>query len=305
MTTTTVTPTPAPADRVAHDRDRGRVRSRSFGSITPMGLTARYVTLIIVLIITVGPMLWELSTSLKSITEDVYTATPSFLPQHPTLHSYAQVTQTIPVFHFAANSLIVAFLDVGGNVVGASIAGFALARLNFRGRRLVFGVFLSTLVLPGEVTIISQFQMITNMGLGNSLIGVALPGMIGALNVLLMRNAFQAIPAEIDAAAVLDGANVWQRLRYIGLPAVRGMLSVIAIMSFIAAWDDFLWPLLVLQDPSKLTLTVGLAYLQSQFVTDPRTSAAGAMIALLPILIFFVVLQRFFFKGVGEGAVKG
>jgi multiple sugar transport system permease protein len=282
-----------------------RRRSRSFNTSTRWGLTARYVLLLIVLIITVGPMLWELSTSLKSVSEDVFTTTPSFLPQHPTLSNYGKVAQVIPVLKFATNSIIVAILDVGGNVVGASIAGFALARLNFRGRKLVLGVFLSTLVLPAEVTIVSQFQTVTNLGLGNTLLGVALPNMIGAINVLLMRNAFQAIPNEIDSAAILDGANVWQRLRYIGLPAVKGILSVVAIMSFIGAWDDFLWPLLVLQDPSKLTLTVGLAYLQNTFVVDPRTLAAGAMIALVPILALFLALQRFFFRGVGEGAVKG
>jgi multiple sugar transport system permease protein len=282
-----------------------RQRSRSFNSPTKWGLAVRYLLLLIVLVITIGPMLWELSTSLKSVTEDVYTTNPSFVPQHPTLSNYGRVAQVIPVLKFAGNSLIVAILDVGGNVIGASIAGFALARLNFRGRRLVLGVFLSTLVLPAEVTIVSQFQTVTNLGLGNTLLGVALPGMIGAINVLLMRNAFQAIPGEIDAAAILDGANVWQRLRYIGLPAVKGILSVVAILSFIGAWDDFLWPLLVLQDPSKLTLTVGLAYLQGQFTVDPRTLAAGAMVALVPILILFLALQRFFFRGVGEGAVKG
>jgi multiple sugar transport system permease protein len=289
----------------AGSQPAGRRRSKSFTKPTGWGLTARYILLLIVLAVTIGPMLWELSTSLKSVTEDVYTTTPNFIPQHPTLSNYGRVDQTIPVLKFAGNSLIVAILDVGGNVIGASIAGFALARLNFRGRKLVLGVFLSTLVLPAEVTIVSQFQTVTNLGLGNTLLGVALPGMIGAINVLLMRNAFQAIPNEIDAAAILDGANVWQRLRYIGLPAVKGILSVVAILSFIGAWDDFLWPLLVLQDPSKLTLTVGLAYLQGQFTVDPRTLAAGAMIALVPILVLFLALQRFFFRGVGEGAVKG
>jgi len=160
-------------------------------------------------------------------------------------------------------------------------------------------------VLPGEVTIISQYQTIISLGLGDTLLGVALPATIGTLNVLLMRNAFLAIPAEIDAAAIVDGANVWQRLRYIGLPSVKGTLSVIAVLSFIGAWDDFLWPLLVLQSPDKLTLTVGLSYLQNTFSVNPRTIAAGAMIALVPILVLFVCVQRFFFKGVGEGAVKG
>lgn len=285
-------------------RRRGR-RSPKFDAVTPLGLTLRYATLLVILAITIGPMLWELSTSLKSPIEDVFSATPRFLPQHPTLHNYQTVAQTIPIWHFAENSIIVAILGVGGNLIGATAAGYALARLRFRGRRLVTGLFLSTLVLPGEVTIISQYQTVTKLGFGDSLIGVALPGMIGAINVLLIRNAFQSIPDELEDAAVIDGANVWQRIRYIGLPNIKGILSVVAILTFIGAWDDFLWPLLVLQSPDKLTLTVGLSYLQGEFSADPRTIAAGAMIALVPILVLFAVLQRYFFRGVGEGAIKG
>jgi multiple sugar transport system permease protein len=282
-----------------------RRSSPVFDAPTPLGLTLRYATLTIVLLITIGPMLWELSTSLKSPIEDVYSATPQFLPQRPTLHNYDLVAQTIPIWHFAENSVIVAVLGVGGNLVGATAAGYALARLRFRGRGLVTGLFLSTLVLPGEVTIISQYQTVSRLGFGDSLIGVALPGMIGAINVLLIRNAFRSIPDELEDAAVIDGANVWQRIRFIGLPNIKGILSVVAILTFIGAWDDFLWPLLVLQSPNKLTLTVGLSYLQGEFSADPRTIAAGAMIALVPILVLFAILQRYFFRGVGEGAIKG
>ena len=280
-------------------------RSPVFDAVTPLGLTLRYATLLVVLAISIGPMLWELSTSFKSPIEDVFSAAPRLLPQHPTLHNYDVVAQTIPIWHLAANSCVVAVLGVGGNLVGATAAGYALARLRFHGRRLVTGLFLSTLVLPGEVTIISQYQTVTRLGFGDSLLGVALPGMIGAINVLLIRNAFQSIPDELEDAAVIDGANVWQRIRYIGLPNIKGILSVVAILTFINAWDDFLWPLLVLQSPNKLTLTVGLSYLEGEFSADPRTIAAGAMIALVPILLLFAALQRYFFRGVGEGAIKG
>jgi ABC-type glycerol-3-phosphate transport system permease component len=280
-------------------------RSPKLDAVTPLGLTLRYFTLIAVLAISVGPMLWELSTSLKSPIEDVFSATPRFLPQHPTLHNYRSVAQTIPIWHFAENSCIVAMLCIGGNLVGATAAGYALARLRFRGRRLVTGLFLSTLVLPGEVTIVSQYQTVTKFGFGDTLLGVALPGMIGAINVLLIRNAFLSIPDELEDAAVIDGATVWQRIRYVGLPNIKGVLSVVAILTFIGAWDDFLWPLLVLQSPNKLTLTVGLSYLQGEFSADPRTIAAGAMIALIPILALFAALQSYFFRGVEEGAIKG
>lgn len=280
-------------------------KSAVFDAPTPFGLVLRYAALLVMLAVTIGPMLWELSTSLKSKAEDIYTESPRLLPQHPTLANYGEVNRAIPILHFASNSLIVAVLSVVGNVAGATLAGYALARLRFRGRKVVLALFLATLVLPAEVTIISQYQTVVTLGLGDTLLGVALPAMIGAVNVLLMRNAFQAIPAELEDAAVLDGANALQRLRHIGLPNVRGILSVISILSFIGAWDDFLWPLLVLQTPGKLTLTVGLAYLEGQFSADPRTIAAGAVVALVPILVLFVILQRHFFKGVGEGAIKG
>ncbi|PZE74819.1 carbohydrate ABC transporter permease [Curtobacterium sp. MCBD17_034] len=265
----------------------------------------RYVLLVVVLFITIGPFLWQLSTSLKGAGEDIYTQTPEFVPSQPTFLNYVKVADAIPVFTYIGNSLVVAALDVVGNVVFATLAGFAVARLQFRGKKVVLGLFLATLVLPGEVTIVSQFVTIKDLGLADSLVGVALPGMIAALNVLLMYNAFRQIPEEIDQAAVMDGANSWQRLRFVALPAVQGTIAVIAIFSFIGAWDDFLWPLIVLQTPDKLTLTVGLQYLQGTFSNDQRLIAAGTMIAFIPIAVIFSVLQRFFFKGVEEGGVKG
>ncbi|MGW5680778.1 carbohydrate ABC transporter permease [Nonomuraea sp. NPDC003754] len=280
-------------------------RRGGFNSIGVGEKVLRYTLLLLVLALTVSPFLWQLSTSLKSLQEDIYTQTPSFLPEQPTLDNYAQVADTIPVWSYAVNSLIVAAIVVMGNAVGATIAGYALAKLRFRGAKLLLGLFLATLVLPGEVTIVSQYVTVRGLGLADTLLGVALPGAIGMLNVLLMRTAFQSIPPEMDEAAIIDGATAWQRLRHIGLPNVRGMLSVITIFAFIGAWDDFLWPLIVLTDPENYTLTVGLQYLNGTFSANPRLIAAGTMISFLPIVIVFAALQRFFFRGVEEGAIKG
>ncbi|MCG6495491.1 carbohydrate ABC transporter permease [Kitasatospora sp. A2-31] len=302
-----MTPTAAPPRTTAPDRAPAppRRRSRTFASAGPARTALRYLLLLAVLLLVIGPFLWQLSTSLKSADEDVYTATPHFLPQSPTLANYAKVADTIPVWTYAANSLVVAAIAVLGNVVGCTLAGYALAELRFRGARLVFGLFLATLILPGEATIVSQYVTVRSLGLADSLVGVALPGALAMLNVLLMRTAFAAVPPELDQAALVDGANVWQRLWHVGLPNVRGMLSVIVIFTFIGAWDDFLWPLIVLNDPQKYTLTVGLQYLNGTFSANPRLIAAGTMIAFLPIVLVFAVCQRFFFKGVEEGAVKG
>ncbi|WP_214414039.1 carbohydrate ABC transporter permease [Sphaerisporangium fuscum] len=294
-----------PDGRALHARPRRRRRSPVFDAPTPGGVVARYLALIFMLVVSVGPMLWQLSTSLKGQAEDVYGATPRLLPEHPTLENYLEVMRQVPVLDFAANSLLVAVMGVAGNVVFATLAGFALARLRFKGARLVLGLLMATLLLPGEAMIISQFQTVNSLGLTNTLLGVALPGLAGTVNILLMRNAFQAIPQEMDDAAILDGATAWQRLLHIGLPAVKGTMAIIAVMTFIGAWDDFLWPLLVLQDPGDLTLTVGLAYLDGHFAGNPRTIAAGLMISLIPILVLFVALQRYFFRGVQEGGVKG
>ncbi|GGT32015.1 carbohydrate ABC transporter permease [Nonomuraea spiralis] len=286
----------------AHRRRRG---GGSFNTVSPGERALRYTLLLLVLAITISPFLWQLSTSLKSLSEDIYTSTPTFLPERPTLDNFVEVARTIPVWSYAANSVVVAAIVVTGNAIGATLAGYALAKLRFRGAKLLLGAFLATLVLPEEVTIVSKYVIVRDLGLADTLPGVALPGAIGMLNVLLMRVAFSSIPPEMDEAAIIDGATAWQRLRHIGLPNVRGMLSVITIFAFIGAWDDFLWPLIVLNDPDHYTLTVGLQYLNGTFTANPRLIAAGTMISFLPIVIVFASLQRFFFKGVAEGAIKG
>lgn len=295
-----VPPTAAPPEKKTRRR-----RSKVFGSVTRRELVLRYVLLVFVLLISIGPFLWQLSTSLKSTGEDIYTRIPQLWPSEPTLDNYTRVMDAIPVLSFIGNSLFVAALAVAGNVVFSTLAGFALARLRFRGRKIALGLFLATLILPGEATIIANFVTIRNLNLADTLLGVALPGMIAALNVLLMYNAFRQLPGEIDEAAVIDGANAFQRFWSVSLPSVRGTVAVIAIFSFIGAWDDFLWPLIVLTSPDQFTLTIGLQYLSGTFANDQRMIAAGSMIAFIPIAIVFATLQRHFFKGIEEGGVKG
>jgi multiple sugar transport system permease protein len=269
------------------------------------GLAVRYVLLLAVLALTVGPFLWQLSTSLKGPHEDIFSSPPKFLPGEPTLDNYTRVAQTIPVWDYALNSLKVAAANVVTNCVGAALAGYALARMRYRGRRAATLAFILAMLVPVEGIIIAQFTTMRDLGLNNTLLGVLLPGSIGAMNVLLMRNAFLNLPNEVEEAAYVDGANVWQRFLRIALPSVKGTLAVVAIFAFMGAWDDFLWPLIVLSDPENFTLTIGLNYLHGTFANDERLVAAGTIIAVLPLIVLFACLQRFFFRGVGEGAVKG
>ncbi|WP_327685494.1 carbohydrate ABC transporter permease [Streptomyces sp. NBC_00467] len=268
-------------------------------------LVLRYLLLLAVLALTVGPFLWQLSTSLKGPHEDIFSSPPTFFPSEPTLDNYTRVAATIPVWDYALNSLKVAATNVVTNCVGAALAGYALARMRYRGRRAATLAFVLAMLVPVEGIIIAQFTTMRDLGLNNTLVAVLLPGCIGALNVLLMRNAFLSLPQEVEEAAYVDGANVWQRFLRIALPSVKGTLAVVAIFSFMGAWDDFLWPLIVLSDPQNFTLTIGLNYLHGTFANDERLVAAGTIIAVLPLIILFACLQRFFFRGVGEGAVKG
>ncbi|TBO60421.1 carbohydrate ABC transporter permease [Streptomyces kasugaensis] len=268
-------------------------------------LVLRYVLLLAVLALTVGPFLWQLSTSLKGPGEDIYSYPPSLIPHDPTLKSYGEVAKIIPVWDFALNSLKVATANVLTNCVGAALAGYALARMRFRGRKTAMVVFMMAMLVPVESIMIAQFVTMRDIQLNNTLIGVLLPGCIGAMNVLLMRNAFAGLPYEVEEAAFVDGANAWQRFTRIALPSVKGTLAVVAIFSFMGAWDDFLWPLIVLSDQSNFTLTIGLNFLHGTFADNQRLVAAGTIIAVLPLIVMFACLQRYFFRGVGEGAVKG
>lgn len=306
MSTATLTPQVARTEK-ARTRKAKRNHSGMVGSSSVAGTVGRYVLLILMMFISIGPFIWQLSTSLKSNTEDIYAFPPDFIPDHPTFANYGEVMRSIPVIDYAWHSLFVAVCMVVTNVIFATLAGYALAIMKFRGKYIVMGLILSTLLIPGEVTFTSQYLTIKALGFANTLIGVFLPTAITAINVLLMTTAARSIPPAILDAATVDGANTFQRLRYIVWPNVRGMASVVALMSFIQAWDDFLWPLVVLADPDKYTLTVGMQYLASNqtFGVNPRVEAAGTVIALLPIIILFAFTQKFFFRGVEEGGVKG
>ncbi|WP_279058396.1 carbohydrate ABC transporter permease [Mobiluncus mulieris] len=279
--------------------------SRSFNKPTALNMILRYVLLVLMMLVSAGPFLLQLSLSLKSKYEDVYAFPPRFIPQQPTLDNFAEVARNIPVVSYTWHSLLVSVAMVVSNVVLATIAAYALVVLRFRLRGVIIALILSTLMLPGEVTLTSQYLTVKSLGFANSLVGVFLPTAITAINVLLMVTAVRSIPPAVLDAATIDGASTFQQLCYIVWPNVRGMAMVVALMSFIQAWDDFLWPLVVLSDPEKYTLTVGMQYLNSSFGTNPRVVAAGTVIALIPVIILFAASQKVFFRGVQEGGVKG
>lgn len=269
------------------------------------GTALRYLVLVLMVVLLAGPLLWQLSLSLKGAGDALYDRPPRLIPTDPTLANFGAVLDRVPVLRYLGNSALVALMAVVGNIVGATLAGYALARLRFRGRAVATAVFVAALLVPVETVIVSQFLVVRSLGLTDTLLGVVLPGAVAALNVLLMRNAFAGLPDELEEAATIDGANAWQRFLRICVPQVTGVITVVAIFAFVGAWNDFLWPLIVLSSEENYTLTVGLNRLRGTFYDDPRLIAAGTIIALVPIITFFVLLQRYFFRGLESGGLKG
>jgi multiple sugar transport system permease protein len=261
--------------------------------------------LVFVLVITVGPFLWQLSTSLKGPQENIFQFPPQLLPQDPTLSNYAEVARVIPLWRYVLNSGVISVVSMVTNCLFGAMAGYALARMRFRGRDTMFAFMVATLIVPFEVIMISVFLVARSLNLVNTLAGVILPTAVTVLSIFIMRQAFLALPRELEEAAIIDGANEWQVFWRVAVPSVRGQLAVVGIFSFMFAWDDFLWPLIVLRDPEKYTLTLGLEYLSGTFSADQRLIAAGTIIAVLPLLALFAALQKQFFRGVGQGGIKG
>lgn len=298
------TTTPRPSDAAVTER---RPRSRTARGLRKRHLVValRYALMLIVLVITVGPFLWQLATSLKGPAENIFAYPPDLLPSAPTLANYPEVTRAIPLWRYIANSLLIAVPSTLANCLFGAMAGYALARMQFRGQRALFALMIATLIIPFEVIMISVFLVTQTLGLVDTLVGVFLPQAVTVLSIFIMRQGFLSFPREVEEAAVIDGANEWQTFRHVALPAVGSQLAVVAIFSFIFAWDDFLWPLIVLRDPDKYTLTIGLEFLSGTFSADQRLIAAGTIIAVVPLIVMFVALQKQFFRGVGQGAVKG
>ncbi|MEV0905210.1 carbohydrate ABC transporter permease [Streptomyces hokutonensis] len=278
-------------------------RWRDYGR--PRELLLRYLLLLLVLGLTVGPLIWQFLASLKGTGEDVFGANASLLPHHPTLHAYREVFSQVPVATYIRNSLIVVLLSVASQLLFSTTAGYMLSKPAWKGRRAVWILLVASMMFPFESIMVSLFLSIRDLGLVDSVVGVWLPGFVGAINVLLMRGAFLAVPREIEDSGMLDGASEWQRFRHLYLPSAWGAILVVTINTFISAWDDFLWPLIVLRSEDHMTLTLGLSRLQSSsFGYDQRVVMAGSVISVIPVLVLFVITQRWFYKGVSAGAVK-
>jgi putative chitobiose transport system permease protein len=268
-------------------------------------LALRYLGLTLMVLFTIGPFLWLLSTALKSGNENIFSYPPSLLPQEPTLKNFARIFESQPFFTYLKNSILVASIAVVCNLTFSSLAAYPLARMDFRGKKIIFGLLLASMMIPFQLLMIPVYQLAISLGLNNSYLGLVLPHACTAFGIFFMRQAFSTIPKAIEEAALMDGVSRLKIWFYVLLPLVKPSLATLAVFSFIGVWGDFLWPLIIIDQPALFTLPLGVNRLASAFSLDWRLVAAGAIFSLLPILVFFTFTQRYFIEGAMKGAVKG
>ena len=251
------------------------------------------------------PLIWLISTSLKSPTENIFQFPPQLVPQEPTFQNFITVWQTNPFGQYLFNSTLVAVLTVGLNLLFCSLAAYPLARLDFRGRDMVFAAVVSTIMIPFQIVMIPLYILTVQMGLRNTYLGVILPSIASAFGIFLLRQAFQGVPKELEEAARMDGCSELGLWWHVMLPAIRPALVTLAIFVFIGSWSDFLWPLIVLDRPEYYTLPLGVATLAGALSLDWRLVAAGSVISITPVLLVFLFLQRYIVPTDAGSGVKG
>jgi putative chitobiose transport system permease protein len=272
----------------------------------PLGkLIGMYALLGAIAIVMLLPLVWLVSTALKSPTEDIFQFPPQLLPAQPTLQNFVTVWQTFPFGQYLLNSAIIALLTVVLNLIFCALAAYPLARLDFRGRTAIFTAIVSTIMIPFQIVMIPLYVLTVQLRLSNSYLGVIFPAIASAFGIFLLRQAFQGVPKELEEAARIDGCSELGIWWYVMLPSIRPALVTLAIFVFIGSWSDFLWPLIVLDRPEYYTLPLGVAALAGTFSLDWRLIAAGSVISILPIVVFFVVMQKYVVPSEAASGVKG
>jgi multiple sugar transport system permease protein len=260
--------------------------------------------LIITTIIALFPMYWLFVNALTPITSNP-PLTPILVPAFQLDNIQRLLGGTTFYLTWMRNSLLVTLLVTLWHVFFDTLAGYAFAKKRFPLRNVFFWLIVSTLMIPPQVTLIPLYVITLRLGLHDNLLAVILPGTALTFGIFLMRQYIQTLPTELEDAAHIDGCSDFGVFRHIILPLCKPAIASLAIFTFVRVWNDFLWPLIALNRPQNYTLTVGVANLQGEFMTDWGVIFAGAALAALPMIVFFLLFQRYFLEGVRMGAIKG
>ena len=253
-----------------------------------------YIVLAVGFVAMIFPFIWMILGSFKTNAE--IRANPlGLLPADPTLDNYTQLFGRLDFTTFFTNSVVVAVCVTLGNIVFSSMVGYALAKLEFRGKKLLFVLVLGTLMVPGVVTFVPLFVLTSNLGLVNSYPGLILPFLITPLGVFLMRQFISGLPDDIIEAARIDGASEWRIFLRVIMPLCGPAVATLTILTFLGSWNNFLWPLVVLNDQEKFTLPVAVAtFAIGEYTTDYGLLMAGSVVLIAPVIVLFIALQRYF-----------
>ncbi|WP_067722052.1 carbohydrate ABC transporter permease [Nocardia yamanashiensis] len=264
---------------------------------------ALYAALIAAAWCALFPILWALSGSLKKEAE---VSEPVLIPAHPQWSNYSDVFTLMPFWRMLANTVLYAGAVTAGQVFFCSLAGYAFARLQFTGRDTLFVLYLATLMVPLTVTVIPQFMLMRAFGWMDTPWAMIVPGLFGsAFGTYLMRQFFRTLPKDLEEAAALDGCSPWQIYWRILLPNAKPAATVLAVLTWVNVWNDFLWPLVMVQRKDIGTLTLGLVWMQGQYVSDWPVLMAAAMLVLLPLILVYVIAQRAFLRGIATTGLGG
>ncbi len=250
------------------------------------------------------PFLWSLSTSLKA-SGDVHQWPPQFIPDKPTLDAYRTVLTDVPFPRWFWNSFFVATVVTLANILFCSMGGYALARIKFPGRKVIFTIILATMMIPAQITMIPVFRILQGVGLTNSYGGLIIPFMAGSFGLFLMKQFFESVPAELEEAAMLDGCSRFRIFWNIILPLARPALAALVIFTFLGNWNSFMMPLIIVSDPGLSTLPIGLAMFRGEYFTDWPVLMAASVLIIAPVAILYLFLQRYFVEGIAHTGLKG
>lgn len=270
-----------------------------------MIICSRYAVLIALSVIFMLPIVWMIATSLKSNTDTLTDL--GFIPENATLDNYRTLfgnDAIAPIGAWFKNSLLTALIGTSVSLLLAASSGYAFARFSFPGKRVLFGGLIASLLLPGIILLIPQFLLVSDLGLYNSIAGFFLPGAASAFGVFFMRQFFLGFPTDLEEAAELDGAGPWVIFRSIVLPLCRPALATLALISFLAYWNDYLWPL-VNCEGAGCTLTAGLANFQGQYALNFGVLMAGSVLASVPTVAVFLVAQKWIVRSITFYGLKG
>lgn len=268
------------------------------------GHSASYVLLIVLSAATVFPFIWMIATSLKS-TQEVFAYPPTFWPQELRWENFRTVLERVPFLRFYLNSLIVTSLITFWQVATSALAGYAFARLVFPFKNVIFTVYIATLIIPNQVTMLPLFLLVSRLGWIDTYQGLTVPFLASAFAVFFLRQFFQTIPRELEEAALIDGAGRRRILFQIVLPLARPALATITLFIFLSEWDTYLWPLIATNSEAMRTLPIGLRFFVEESGSQLNLMMAGAVMAVVPILLLFFMAQRQFIEGIAMTGSKG